>query len=174
MPVWIPFLQKKCNQDNMQYLCVPFTFQSISAYLIHIVPPRFKQKDWKCCSSLAKTGDTYFNFFFSMAHKREVACLASEKISWIRMTWVPCALGQGNCNISPLYRLTVMQVHIHANTHRRARAHTHTLKHTHFLAVSLSWNIIMYYHAKKATFWNTNENTELDHIIHWNQNLCGQ
>ena len=41
----------RCNQEIMQHLCMPFTFQSISAYLIHMVLPRFKRKDWKFCNA---------------------------------------------------------------------------------------------------------------------------
>ena len=38
----------------------------ISAYLIHMVPPHFKCKDWNfCCSSSAKSEDTYFDIFFN-------------------------------------------------------------------------------------------------------------
>ena len=127
----------------MQYLCVLFTFQSISAYLIHIVSPRFKQKDRKfCCSSLAKTGDTSFDiffFFFFITHLREDACRVSTKIIWILMTWVSCALGQGNCNISSCAdwhscKCTCANTHIRARTHTR----THTRTHAHTLSCSLA------------------------------------
>ncbi len=75
------------------------------------------------------------------------------------------------CTDWHLCKCTFMQTHICVRVH----THIHLNTHTFLLSLSLSWNIIMYYHAKKATFWNTNENnTELDHIIHWNQNLCGQ
>ena len=70
MPFWIPFMQKKCNQDNRQYLFVPFTYQSISAYLIHMVPPLFRCKDWKFCCS-RNWHCSFMDFWREFQKKRE-------------------------------------------------------------------------------------------------------
>ena len=120
--------------------------------------PRFKRKDWKFVApAWQKLATPISPFFFLMAHVREVAFWGSTKISWIRTTWVSCALGQGNCNI-------------------HASAHTYT--YAHFPACSLyltSHYHALHCHAHKAMFWNTTEsNTELNHIYTLlNQNLYG-
>ena len=132
MPFWIPFLQKKCNQDNMQYLCVPFTFQSISAYLIHIVPPRFKRK---------------IEDFVAPAWQK-LATPISTVVALVRESHDTSFMssGAGQLEYFTLYRLTSVQVHMCEHTHVRARAHTHA--HTFLLARSLSWHC----HANKTTF----------------------
>ena len=124
MPFWIPFLQKKCNQDNMQYLCMPFTFQSISAYLIHMVPPQFKRK----------TGDTYFDILFSL----------NGPCRWSRMpgfyedefAWHEFHVRWGRASVTFHLVQTDIRVSAHVRTHIRAHAHTHT--HTHSLSCSFA------------------------------------
>ena len=125
----------------MQYLCVPFTFQSISAYLIHIVPPRFKQKIEDFVAPAWQKLVTPISTF-----KKNGPCMwstgqASTNISWIRMAWVSklsCPLGQGKCNIhhvlTDIHASAHVRTHIHART--RAREHTHT--YTHSLSCSLT------------------------------------
>ena len=113
----------------MQYLCVPFTFQRISVYLIHIVPPPFKRRDWKfCCWSFAKTGYTYFYIFF-----------LNGPCTWSHMpgsfkdefTWHELYVLWGRATVT----FHPVQTDIHASAHVRTHTYmrTHTLTHTGLL-----------------------------------------